>query len=110
MAKTYTAQEMREFADAIAVDLNDNGHRSVEYTHDDLIPVIESLRQAADECYHLRSLVKELTDAMDNVLPETADCADTKNTLCKDGCMPNGICRLSTVRALVARAREEVKK
>ena len=47
-SKTYTAQEMRELADAIAGDLCDNGHRSVEYTYDDLIPVIESLHQAAD--------------------------------------------------------------
>lgn len=47
MHKVYTAQEMRAFADAIAGDLCDNGHR-VEYTYDDLIPVIESLRQAAD--------------------------------------------------------------
>ena len=48
MPKTYTAREMREFADAIAGDLCGNGHRSVKYTYDDLIPVIESLRQAAE--------------------------------------------------------------
>lgn len=48
MMKIYTAQEMRKFADAIAGDLNESGHTSVSYTFDDLIPVIESLRQAAD--------------------------------------------------------------
>lgn len=46
--KTYTAQEMRNFADAIAVDLNESGHTSVQYSYHDLIPVIESLRCAAD--------------------------------------------------------------
>lgn len=48
MAKRYTAQEMRSYADAIAGDLRDNDHGGVEYFYDDLIPVIESLRQAAD--------------------------------------------------------------
>lgn len=48
----YTAQEMRDFADAIAYDLNESGHTSVRYTYDDLIPVIESLRQAADAMEH----------------------------------------------------------
>ena len=49
MSKRYTAQEMRDYADAIAGDLGDNDHGGVEYFYDDLIPVIESLRQAADE-------------------------------------------------------------
>lgn len=48
MAKKYTAQEMRDYADAIAGDLGDNDHGGVEYFYDDLITIIESLRQAAD--------------------------------------------------------------
>lgn len=48
MSRVYTAQEMRDFADAIAGDLCNNGHRSVAYTYGDLIPVIEALRQSAD--------------------------------------------------------------
>ena len=48
MSRKYTAQEMRDFANAIAGDLGDNDHGGVEYFYDDLIPVIEALRQAAD--------------------------------------------------------------
>lgn len=82
MSKVYTAQEMREFADAISGDLCDNVHRSVEYTYNDLIPVIDSLRQAADllereaakdaEIARLRALVKGLLDA------SSISCADCK--------------------------------
>lgn len=38
--KIYTAQYMRDFADAIAADLNDCGHASVTYGFDDLLPII----------------------------------------------------------------------
>ncbi len=46
--KIYTAQEMRDFADAIAADLNDCGHTSVTYGFDDLLPIIQCLRQSAE--------------------------------------------------------------
>lgn len=48
MHKRYTAQEMRSYADAIAGDLRDNDPGGVEYFYDDLIPVVEALRQSAD--------------------------------------------------------------
>ena len=47
-SKTYTAQEMRDYADAIVGDLWCNNNRGVEYSYDDLIPVVEALRQSAD--------------------------------------------------------------
>ena len=46
--KRYTAQEMRDFADAIAADLNDCGHTSVTYRFDDLLPIIQCLRHSAE--------------------------------------------------------------
>ena len=47
-SKKYTAQEMRDFADAIAADLNDCGHTSVTYRFDDLLPIIQCLRHSAE--------------------------------------------------------------
>lgn len=54
----------------------------------------------------LRSLVKELSDAIDKVLPENADCCHVESTLCKDGCMPNGKCNIDIIRAIAVKARK----
>ena len=61
------------------------------------------------EIARLRALVEELADALDAAVPDNADCVDTK-ALCQGGCMPNGICRQDTIRALVARARIVIRK
>lgn len=64
MLKHYTAKEMRDYADAIAGDLGGNDHGGVEYFYDDLIPVIESLRQAADTCEKIEGEIKRLEDLL----------------------------------------------
>lgn len=66
------------------------------------------IRSKYSENNRLRALVGELADALDAAVPDHADCEDTK-ALCKGGCMPNGICRQSTIRALVEMAREAAK-
>lgn len=69
--KRYTAKEMRDYADAIAGDLGDNDHGGVEYFYDDLIPVIESLRQAADTCEKIEGEIKRLEDLL---VPTCSNC------------------------------------
>lgn len=120
MSKVYTAREMREMADkekfkCSFVTRTLNGGIILDCTSD----VRAMLRQSAEvlereiapkneEIKKLRSLVGELADALDAVVPDNADCEDTK-ALCKGGCMPNGICRQDTIRSLVAKARKEDK-
>ena len=54
----YTPYDMRSFADAIASDLNDNGNSSVTYTFNDLLPVIQSLRNSADSIERLEKVME----------------------------------------------------
>lgn len=64
-SKIYTAQEMRDFADAIAADLNDCGHTSVTYGFDVLLPIIQCLRQAAEMQERCEKVIAKCNEAKD---------------------------------------------
>ena len=62
-SKIYTAQEMRDFADAIAADLNDCGHTSVTYGFDDLLPIIQCLRHSAEVVERCEKVIAKCNEA-----------------------------------------------
>ena len=64
-SKIYTAQEMRNFADAIAADLNDCGHTSVTYGFDDLLPIIQCLRHSAEVVERCEKVIAKCNEAKD---------------------------------------------
>lgn len=68
-SKKYTAQELRDFADAIAADLNDCGHTSVTYGFDDLLPIIQCLRQAAEMQERCEKVIARCNEEKDMSIP-----------------------------------------
>lgn len=82
-SNTYTAQEMREYADAMAGDFIDSNHNPVEIIYDSGIVIIECLRQAADDKERLEAIVKHLEKYKGTKEPDYC-CADCIEDIAKD--------------------------